>query len=124
MYCTQGCRTREMTVRVSGAMRGRTNFRMEEGFRPEETFVSHVDGEWFLRHGIDPCVLQIVLARIFVILGELFRDIRTDVAVTFLEVVDAYVQVGCGRDAGTLIALAVSSDCSGGMVGSLSRRSD
>jgi hypothetical protein len=86
--------------------------------------VSHVDGEWFLRHGIDPSVLQIVLARIFVVLGELFGDIRTDVAVTFLEVIRAYVQAAWGRDVGTLIALAVSSDCSGGIVGSRSRRSD
>ena len=113
-----------MKVRVSSAMRNETNFRMEECFGREKAFVSHVHGEWFLRYGVDARVLQIVLARIFVVLGELFRDIRTDVAVAFLEMMQTLVQAGGRRDADTLIALAVSSDCSGGMVGSLSRSSD
>jgi len=58
---------------------------MEEDLGPQEALVAHVHVERRLGHRVDAREVAYPLARLRVVLGKLFGDIRTDVAVLLLD---------------------------------------
>jgi len=58
---------------------------MEEDLGPQEALVTHVHVERRLGHRVDACEVAYPLARLRVVLGKLFGDIGTDVAVLLLD---------------------------------------
>ena len=57
---------------------------MEEDLGSEEALVADVDAERLFGDGVEALVPLHPLGRLLVVLGKLFRDVRTDVAVPLL----------------------------------------
>ena len=99
---------------------------MEENFWSQKPFVADINVKVLFCHRVFAHVLLDVLGRVGVKLVELFGDVWTHITVTLLKEIttfEAFDIVSNSNLFRTLIAFAVSRDCSGGIPTSLSRRS-